>query len=75
LLRGDRADGILCDAYALGVLLVCIDLGVLVDVNPEVQRRDAWAPDYDQLKLFGSRIKGYLDTPDRRTKISVKQRM
>ncbi|KDQ21610.1 hypothetical protein BOTBODRAFT_96383, partial [Botryobasidium botryosum FD-172 SS1] len=60
LLRGDRADGLLCDAYALGMLLVCIDMGDLVDVDPAIQRKNEWAPDYDQLKLFASRVKGYL---------------
>jgi len=61
-------DPILADAYSFGMLLYCIDLGGLVDVDERLQMRDE-VPDLSGCEVFGGRIGQYLQNVCERRRI------
>ena len=61
ILRGECMDARLADAYSFGMILVCLDRGVLVDVKPWEQRKDKLPKGFlDGLEVFGERCGEYL---------------
>ncbi|EJD03031.1 kinase-like protein [Fomitiporia mediterranea MF3/22] len=72
IIRGECTDARLADAYSFGVILVCLDLCVLVDCDPEIQVRDEIPPHFlDGCQLFRDRIVWYLQRADRRRRLST----
>lgn len=66
ILREECMDPILADAYSFGMMLYCIDVGGLVDVDQHAQIRGE-IPDLSGCEVFGARIGLYLrDVYDRR---------
>jgi serine/threonine protein kinase len=58
ILRGECIDPILADAYSFGMILLCLDLGGLVDMDPDLQMRDA-PVDTSGCEIFTARIRWY----------------
>lgn len=74
ILREECTDPILADAYSFGMVLYCIDLGGLVDVDPGAQRRGE-IPDLRGCEMFSETIQDYLKEPWERKRISRKNIM
>ena len=58
ILREECMDAILADAYSFGIILLCLDLDNLVDIDPKYQREDGEI-DTTHCKIFVERIRGY----------------
>jgi serine/threonine protein kinase len=69
ILREECTDPILADAYSFGMILYCIDLGGLVDVDERAQMRGE-VPDLRGCEVFGKMIALYLDDVWDRKRIS-----
>lgn len=61
VLRGECQDPRLADAYSFGMILVCLDRCMHVDVKPWEQRKDVLPKGFlDGLDVFGERCEQYL---------------
>lgn len=71
ILRGECKDAILADAYSFGMILLCLDLNNLVDVQPEHQKNDGEI-DTSGCTVFTQRIRWYT-TPWRKRRTVRKE--
>jgi serine/threonine protein kinase len=69
ILRGECMDPILADAYSFGMILYCIDIGGLVDIDQDAQLRGE-VPNLSDCEVFGARIKLYLRETNERRRLS-----
>ncbi|KAF8530411.1 kinase-like protein [Hysterangium stoloniferum] len=69
ILRAQCTDPLLADAYSFGMILYCIDLGGLVDVDQKSQMRAEMPPGVDECDVFGERIAEYLKVVEERRRL------
>jgi serine/threonine protein kinase len=69
ILREECTDPILADAYSFGMMLYCIDIGGLVNVDQRAQIRGE-IPDLSGCEVFGARIGLYLSDVYERRRLS-----
>ena len=62
-------DPILADAYSFGMILYCMDMGGLIDVDQGAQIRGE-IPDLSGCEVFGTRIELYLEDVYGRRRLS-----
>ncbi|KIJ39890.1 hypothetical protein M422DRAFT_32495 [Sphaerobolus stellatus SS14] len=59
ILREECTDPILADAYSFGMMMFCVDLGGLVDIDQQKQRNGE-VPDLRGCEMFGDRLEMFL---------------
>ncbi|KAF8590995.1 kinase-like protein [Ramaria rubella] len=69
ILREECTDPILADAYSFAMILHCVDLGGLVDVDINSQIRGI-IPDLSDCDVFGERLRPYLADVHERKRLS-----
>ena len=69
ILREECMDPILADAYSFGMILYCIDIGGLIDVDQKAQMRGE-TPNLVDCEVFGARIELYLKDVYKRRRLS-----
>jgi len=74
ILRGECTDALLADAYSLGIILLCLDLGNLVDVDQAHQRQDGEI-ETSACELFGERVGWYTRPWRERRRVKAEDRI
>jgi len=74
ILRGECTDPLKADAYSFGMIMLCLDLAQLVDVDQSHQRNDGEI-DTSGCKIFGERVKEYTKPWAERRTISIEDRL
>lgn len=74
ILRGECRDPILADAYSFGIILLCLDLNNLVDMEPEFQMKDS-PVDTSGCEIFTARIRWYTTHWRERRSVRKEDRM
>lgn len=68
-------NALLADAYSLGIILLCLDLAQLVDLDPEYQKQDG-VLDTSQCEVFGERVgEWYCVNVERRREVKKEDRI
>jgi len=68
ILREECTDPILADAYSFGMVMLCVDMGGLVDIDQRRQRNGE-IPSLDGCEVFGAFLDNFLQDVDGRKRL------